>query len=528
MASTLLPLLLEAACRASHARLAPGGDDAAACVVDAAKGCYLEAQTAKGYRGSCPEKGGKCGRCLGFFVGAQYNGATSRENCACLCHQHGFDLAGVENGNNCYCGKDATFPSKICAGATTAGCGVACNANRSQTCGGKHRMEVFGFSCAAACKVALKPDPPRPPPPPSPPPPGCRPAMGMKCGLPHWTPAVHTTPACYEKGGAHDIAGALWHEPTKTWHLMAGCWSVGGWQHMTSKNLVHWTTQGAPRGFGGTGGLVHNDDGSIVAYAMDGGGLHFWQATDEHATNWTESATTFKACCNDPIVWRDAGVWYAITAQHGDVRPDHRGPNFGDETFFSSKHLIGPEADWKPLPDWFVDKGSLLVPGHNMTHEFVSPDFFQNITGDSTNTAAVFLTSTYGPLADAWQNVSGNTLYNYALFFIGSQPGGAGTPFVPKRTTAVDWSPFSPHAATPGGLDVATGWGPTQYGCCPKTVADSPALADGRTRRVMLGWMQNGCSSSSPIGIKDSSENTLTLPRDLSLAPDGSMRQRYI
>ena len=107
---------------------------------------------------------------------------------------------------------------------------------------------------------------------------------------------------------------------------------------------------------------------------------------------------------------------------------------------------------------------------------YAAADFFQNISGDPTNTASVFLTSTYGPLADQWQSNSG--LYNYALFFIGSQPAGAGTPFLPQEalTTAVDWSPFSPHAATPGGLDVATGWGPTQYGCCPKTVADPPTL----------------------------------------------------
>ena len=97
---------------------------------------------------------------------------------------------------------------------------------------------------------------------------------------------------------------------------------------------------------------------------------------------------------------------------------------------------------------------------------YAAADFFQNISADPTNTASVFLTSTYGPLADKWQSNSG--LYNYALFFIGSQPAGAGTPFLPQEalTTAVDWSPFSPHAATPGGLDVATGWGPTQYGCC--------------------------------------------------------------
>ena len=50
----------------------------------------------------------------------------------------------------------------------------------------------------------------------------------------------------------------------------------------------------------------------------------------------------------------------------------------------------------------------------------------------------------------------------------------------------------------------------------------------GRPRRVLLGWLQNGCSSKGS-GIQDSAENSLTLPRELSLAPaDGSMRQRYI
>ena len=59
--------------------------------------------------------------------------------------------------------------------------------------------------------------------------------------------------------------------------------------------------QGKPLSFGGTGGLVHDDDGTIVAYAMTGKALHFWKATDEHATEWIESETNVTACCNDPI-----------------------------------------------------------------------------------------------------------------------------------------------------------------------------------------------------------------------------------
>lgn len=97
---------------------------------------------------------------------------------------------------------------------------------------------------------------------------------------------------------------------------------------------------------------------------------------------------------------------------------------------------------------------------------YAAADFFQNISGDPSNTASVFLTSTYGPLADKWQSNIG--LYNYALFFIGSQPAGAGTPFLPQDalTTAVDWSPFSPHAA--GWPGCGNGMGPDAVWMLPE------------------------------------------------------------
>ena len=42
-----------------------------------------------------------------------------------------------------------------------------------------------------------------------------------------------------------------------TWHVMAGCWGEGGWQHIASDDLVRWSlvTDG-PRAFGGSGGAV--------------------------------------------------------------------------------------------------------------------------------------------------------------------------------------------------------------------------------------------------------------------------------
>ena len=223
----LLALLLAAASAAATPTAAAGS-----CAVDAPKGCFLENAGAHGFESGCPPGGGKCGRCLGYYVGEKFNGATSRENCACLCHQHGYTLAGVENGNNCYCGSETAFPGKVCGAAVTSGCDVACRANHTDTCGGRMRMEVFGFSCAGSCAVAPRPDPPPPPrPPPSPPSPlpaDCRPAMGMKCGLPHWTPAFHPAPPCYHVGCAAISPARHRHPPASSLrscfcHLTASC-----------------------------------------------------------------------------------------------------------------------------------------------------------------------------------------------------------------------------------------------------------------------------------------------------------------
>ena len=76
------------------------------CAVGESLGCLREGLPPGGFpggfQGSCPIRGGPCGRCLPYFVGAMWVAQTSRENCACLCHRRGFALAGVENGANCY------------------------------------------------------------------------------------------------------------------------------------------------------------------------------------------------------------------------------------------------------------------------------------------------------------------------------------------------------------------------------------------------------------------------------------------
>ncbi|KAK8131827.1 hypothetical protein PG984_008265 [Apiospora sp. TS-2023a] len=60
--------------------------------------------------------------------------------CATTCWAAGFDFAGVERGNECWCG-DSIRNEKPTDAATT--CVQPCAGDASRTCGGDHRIEVL-------------------------------------------------------------------------------------------------------------------------------------------------------------------------------------------------------------------------------------------------------------------------------------------------------------------------------------------------------------------------------------------------
>ena len=199
------------------------------CAVDnPSLGCFHE-HAGKGFQSSCPAHGGPCGRCVGYFVGGQWNAHTSRENCACLCHRQGFALAGVENGANCYCAKSAAsyngsaaLPA-LCSGPAPAGsCRTKCDANSSESCGGLSLVDVFTFTCPDSCALPppsppSPPAPPAPPSPPSPPPPPAPPAPRLPPAS--YRPRFHYTPPYRYGDGPGDTSGAVYSEKTKTYHL---------------------------------------------------------------------------------------------------------------------------------------------------------------------------------------------------------------------------------------------------------------------------------------------------------------------
>ena len=146
----------------------------------------------------------------------------------------------------------------------------------------------------------------------------------------------------------------------------------------------------------------------------------------------------------------------------------------------------------------------------------------------------------------------------------GRQLRGPGSRFVPQHYGALDWSCFIPSNVTSNGLALAVSHGATQFGCCAKTgqgppieaeaeaesesesesagtsageeasgAAAAPAADGVRYRRILFGWQQNGNSGGDRMGSdvrawSNGTENTMTLPRELSWGPGGVVLQRFV
>jgi hypothetical protein len=183
----------------------------------------------------------------------------------------------------------------------------------------------------------------------------------------------------------------------------------------------------------------------------------------------------------------------------------------------------------------------------NQTQEFLSVDFFplpsaavqlskRNASKQTeTHEQYGFLSTTYG------QTESNHGRYHdFVSIFLGKRPQPRGS-FAPdlSKTAALDWSPFTvvDDAVFPN-LSLARAHGMSQFSCCPKTGGDL-------NRRVVFGGLTNGWNQGmSCQGKKEAwkddpgceertlatvtANNTLALPRDLSTAADGTLRQAFV
>ncbi|KAH0046468.1 hypothetical protein KCU78_g6, partial [Aureobasidium melanogenum] len=86
------------------------------------------------------------GRALsGFAPNAPANG-TTYESCASACL--GWEFFGVEYGNQCFCGNNVGNGAVLQASNNpdVNGCGMFCQGNSSEYCGGPNRMNVFQYN----------------------------------------------------------------------------------------------------------------------------------------------------------------------------------------------------------------------------------------------------------------------------------------------------------------------------------------------------------------------------------------------
>jgi sucrose-6-phosphate hydrolase SacC (GH32 family) len=343
-------------------------------------------------------------------------------------------------------------------------------------------------------------------------------------------PVIHFTPPCYLRAaGWHDTAGALLHPVTKAWHVFVG----PVWQHLTTTNLVDWTVAGIVTGMGGSGTLIYDSHRNITVGVT--GAVTAFTAESQDLSEFKSAGQIFKTVdpldpsigCWDPVIWFDERdqKYYAMGACGHNTKGGYTGTGgYGLQQYFSSPDWA---KGWQQLPAPFLEWHSEMVPrvgSWNRTHEFVTPDFFP-LGSKST----VFLTTTYGGLMQTGLNTTvedGKREYDYSNYLIGPRPlpGGA---FVPDESKSgpFDWSPFKPVAdADSKNLTFATSKGMEQFGCCPKTAGDSE-------RRVLFGWINNGWDQGpgEPDRTPETySNNTLSLPRDLSVTPSGHMRQRFV
>ena len=360
-------------------------------------------------------------------------------------------------------------------------------------------------------------------------------APGLGNGSP---PRIHFAPPCFSDTPPHDIAAAVWHPESQVYHVFPGCWHSGGWQHIQSKDLVSWETVGKPTSFGGSGGIVLDEAGAAVAFANS---VSAWISNSTELVHFTPLGRLInQPGGGDPVLWKDErdSRWYAITANGRGGSTKNPG-GCGVEEYWVSPKLHGDGAAWKPLPAPFLKlKGTVLprVGAWVRPREFVTPDFFP-LGAPTAATAWVFLTTEYGecggvvgatslPGCGGAQGGNFSRTFDYAGYYIGDRPK-PGAPFAPDAGQGVwDWSPFVPAAAGGEQLEFATSKGMEQFGCCPKTSA-GPA-----GRRVLFGWINNGWDQGEPWVEPDrpkdgplgrgTSNNTLSLPRDLSVGYSGN------
>ena len=311
-----------------------------------------------------------------------------------------------------------------------------------------------------------------------------------------WYPAFHVASP---GGWINDPNGLCffrgrWHAFYQL-HPFGTQWGPMHWGHASSADLVHWRTEPialAPS-------LLAERDGVYSGSAVVGGdgALHVLYTAHRWRNGRDEAEGNLEVQClatsvdgvrfekrgmvignpeglrdfRDPKVWRQGDAWYAVVGRRS---PDGR----GEVVLYRSDDLVR----WRPA-------GVLYRHPDPHVYMLECPDLFELAAPDGTR-RWVLCFSAMGARPEGYRNRN----FNNAGYLVGTwRPG---EPFTPEGG-------FSP-------LD----WGPNFY--APQTM-EAP---DGR--RILMGWMSPNFGALPTQA--DGWCGQLTVPRELSLAADGTLR----
>eukprot|EP00930_Biecheleria_cincta_P099284 TRINITY_DN90919_c0_g1_i1.p1 TRINITY_DN90919_c0_g1~~TRINITY_DN90919_c0_g1_i1.p1 ORF type:complete len:560 (-),score=74.14 TRINITY_DN90919_c0_g1_i1:215-1810(-) len=371
-------------------------------------------------------------------------------------------------------------------------------------------------------------------------------------GPEHLHPAIHFAPSYVsEQGGWHDIAGALTHKGVH--HIYQGT----GWNHAFSSDLVHWTAgahgpsaiQETHAGMDSksdpcSGFLTKDPNGTVCAGFRQCGsnkgvaGGHPWDvplelrcALDDDMQAWSETpnylfnVSWYRAIPYDPArpwVEKD-GYWYQLLSMDGCNATTQKLPcDLGGQLhLWRSPALQGPRANWEHIGPVFTSAATPLK-GTRLTKEFVTIDYVGKLSGDpSPNDDTRVFFDNVGGNGGGEGCCSGTTSFRIVA------QASPGAPMVEVgQEGMVDWGAFSPLPSAPSG---ASGVGRLS-GTASRGLSMARTLgsedADQVTqpgRRVMIGW-----TGPSPLQALLNQGSAQSLPRELSLGPDRSLRQRFV
>ena len=389
-------------------------------------------------------------------------------------------------------------------------------------------------------------------------------------------PTIHfTRDEVSEFAAWHDIAGAFTHRGVH--HIYQG----EGWNHAFSTDLVNW--RAGPHGprkehetYAGMdsfsdpcSGFVTKDDEGVVCAGFRQCGsskgvnktnYHDWDvplelrcALDDNLTAWNDAApdylfnvTFYRPVPYDPArPWREAdGHYYVLLSfDHCNVTTKKLPCDSGGGMLVAwrSPALRGPKADWQYVGPVFSSNRT-VIPGAHLAKEFVTIDYLGGLPGDPAASSGlgtrIFLNNVGG-------NGGGLGCCSGTTSFFVVEQAAPGAPLVEVAPQGmVDWGAFrlrdgppSPPSAASAATAATAAWPGIEFldGKGSRGLSMARTLgsedADQVTkpgRRVLIGWTGPPDASTPLLNGSNSKGSAQSLPRDLSLGADRSLRQAFV